>query len=109
MCLTKVDFGDLLVLNNRLQIAARKYLSEMQHGDTLGDLAHERHVMLDDENRHALDIERLDEFAGPERLLRRHAGRRLVQKQKLRLQRQRHSDLEPLLLSVRKGSGKLAA
>ena len=81
----------------------------MQHRNALGNLAHKRHIVFDNQNRHALGIERLDEFASPERFLRRHAGCWLVQKQKLRLQCQRHSDLEPLLLPMRKGSGKLAA
>src|SRR5437879_1585749 len=109
MGLTKVNFGYLLVLNDRLQISPREDLSEMQHRYALGNLAHKRHIVLDNQNRHALGIERLDEFAGPERFLRRHACCWLVQKQKLRLQCQRHSDLEPLLLPVRKGAGKLAA
>src|SRR6478752_4016829 len=56
----------------------------MQHRHALGNLAHECHIVLDDQNRHALGVERLDEFARPERFLRRHAGRRLVQKKKLR-------------------------
>src|SRR4030095_5711067 len=107
--LPKVNFGDLLVLNDRLQISAREDLSEMKYRYALGDLAHERHIVLDNQNRHALGIERFYQFAGPERFLRRHAGCRLVQQQKLRLQRQRHSDLEPLLLPVRKSSRKLAA
>src|SRR4029453_7038139 len=109
MGLPKVNFGDLLVLNDRLEISAREDLSEMKYRHALGDLAHERHIVLDDQNRHALSIERFYQFAGPERFLRRHAGCRLVQQQKLRLQCQRHADLEPLLLPVRKGSGKLAA
>src|SRR5439155_8208883 len=74
MSLTQIDFRDLLVFQNRLEAAARKNLAKMQNGDALGDLAHERHVVLDDQDRHAFGIERLDQFAGLVGLLRRHAG-----------------------------------
>jgi hypothetical protein len=32
----------------------------MQHRYALGNLAHKRHIVLDDQNRHALGIERLE-------------------------------------------------
>src|SRR3954452_12627354 len=43
MGLTKIDFRHVLVLQNAFEIAARKNLAEVQNGDPLGDLPHERH------------------------------------------------------------------
>src|SRR4051794_1846567 len=109
MGLTEIDLRDLFVLQNTFEIAARENLAEMQHRDALGNLTHEGHVMLDDKHRHAFGIERLDQLAGLERFIRRHAGGRLVQQQELRLQRQRHPDLEPLLLAMRQRTRELLA
>src|ERR1700679_3188725 len=36
MGLTQIDFGDLLVLKDGFEIAAREYLAKMQHGHALG-------------------------------------------------------------------------
>ena len=51
----------------------------MQNGDSLRNLADECHVMLGDQHRHALRIERLDQFTGLESLFGKHASGRLVQ------------------------------
>ena len=49
----------------------------------------------------------VDERGERRRLLRVHAGRRLVEQQQLRLQGQRPGDLEPALVAVRKVLGEL--
>ena len=74
----------------------------------LGDLAHEVHVMLDGQDRHAVGIELLDDLARGVGLLRRHAGGRLVEQQKLGLQADRHADLQPLLEAVAEEARQLA-
>ena len=55
---------------------------DQQHGVILGDA--------------------LDQFGGPPLALLGHAGRRLVEQQKLGLGGDQHADLEPLPLAVRK-------
>src|ERR1700761_4138882 len=42
MGVTEIDFRDLLVLQNSIEVAISEHLAEMQNGDPLRDLAHER-------------------------------------------------------------------
>ena len=60
--------------------------------------------MLDDHDRMS-PRNVADQFGGGEGFGVGHAGDRLVDQQQLRVVRQQHADLEPLLLAVRKGAG----
>ena len=64
-----------------------------------GDLAHERHVVLDHEQG-VLALERVDDLRGLERFCLRHAGGRLVEQKHLRVLHHQHAELEPLGLAV---------
>ena len=55
----------------------------------------------------AVGVQPLDHLAGLAGLVRRHAGRRLVEQQQPRLQADRHPYLEPLLLTVAQIAGRL--
>ena len=74
----------------------------MKHGNRCAELAHECHVVLDDDNRDAFLMDRVDERAGGASLFGPHAGGGLVEQQKNRLHGERHADREPLPLTVRK-------
>ena len=74
----------------------------MQHEDMLGELAHQAHVVLDDDDGGAAPL------AGPadhvdhlRRLLRRQARARLIEEEQARLAEQGHRQLEDLPLAVR--------
>ena len=107
MYFPQVDLGDSRVADDLSDRAAREDLAVVQHRDLLGDLADERHVVLDDDDRHALRIEALDQFTRAEGLVGRHASGRLVHQHQRRLQCQGHANLEPLLLAVRELAGRL--
>ena len=74
----------------------------MKHGNRCAELAHERHVVLDDDNRDAFLMDGVDKRAGGPGFLRPHAGGGLVEQQEDRPHRERHADREPLPLAVRK-------
>ena len=68
-------------------------------GDLDAELAHELHVVLDDDHGVVLG-DLLQQLGGLLRLGVGHAGDRLVDEQQLRVLREQHADLEPLLLAV---------
>ena len=76
----------------------------MQHGDRRAELAHEGHVVLDDDDGDALLVHRVNQRAGGAGLLRPHAGGRLVEQQQDRPHGERHADREPLPLAVAEGA-----
>ena len=76
----------------------------MQHRHLPGDLADENHVVLNDDDA-VLAGEAHEQLAGFASLLVGHAGGGFIDEQKLRVLREEHSDLEPLLLTVAEGTG----
>ena len=72
----------------------------------LGD---ETHVVLDDQEGHALRLEREDVLAKTAGERRIHAGRRFVEQDQLRLRHQRAAELEQLLLSAGEVDGAVVA
>ena len=107
MALPEIDLRDALVGDDLVDRALRENPAEVQHGDARGDLPHEGHIVLDGEHRHAFGLQRPHHFARRARLLRRHAGGRLVEKQQLGFQADRHADFQPLLLPVAEIAGRL--
>ena len=72
----------------------------VEHGlDFIRDIC-DRLTVLDDDER-AMLLDRLEQLAGDAALLEAHAAGRLVQQQQFRLARERHCDLQPLLLAMR--------
>src|ERR1700761_9565631 len=53
MRLPQIDRGDAFVGDDLLHRTLREHAAEMQNGDPLRDLAHECHVVLDRQHRHA--------------------------------------------------------
>src|SRR5262245_14258213 len=69
-------------------------LAEVEHADPLGEIEHDVHVVLDEENRElplAGDV--TDDGHGSSRVLRREPLGRLVEKEQLRLLCDGHGDL----------------
>ena len=77
----------------------------VQNGDLAGDLPHKGHVVFN-HNDAVLAFEAQQQFAGAVGFLIGHAGRRFVHEQELRILRQEHADLQPLLLAVGEGAGQ---
>src|SRR5207302_3132455 len=73
----------------------------MHHGNLPGDMADKGHVVLNDNDGHALRVEPDDEFCSNGCLFRSHPSRRFVQELKVRTRRQGEADLKPLLRTVR--------
>src|SRR2546423_1041983 len=74
-------------------------LSLMHHRDLVRDLPNEAHVVFDDHHRPTpRDVP--DELGRLVRLVARHPGRRLIEKEELRIRGEHHTDLEPLLLAM---------
>ena len=76
----------------------------VQHGHLDAEGAHERHVVLDDDHR-LLRGDLLEQLGGRLGLGVGHAGGGLVDEQQLRLLREQHADLQPLLLAVAEVGG----
>src|SRR6185295_5076403 len=70
------------------------------HRDAVGEAEHRVHVVLDEQHRDA-GADALDQLDHAPRLLRAHAGHRLVEQHQLRLRREREADLERALFAVR--------
>ena len=76
-------------------------LAVVEHRDALGDAHDDLHVVLDQQDRHRpLLAEPGEEVGERGRLLRVHAGGRLVEQEQLRLRRERARELEPALVAV---------
>jgi hypothetical protein len=91
---------DALVAAQLVDRAAREHLALVEHGDGRLEPPHEVHVVLDDDDGGVL-AERADEVRGARRLLARHARGRHRRAGYVRLRRDDHADLQPLLLAVR--------
>src|SRR3989441_2230802 len=100
---SEIDLEDARIALDLLYRALAEHRPLMEHRDLAGDLPHEFHVVLDDEDR-PVGGDRLEQLPRPRGLLVGHAGDRLVHQQELRILRDHHTDLEPLLLAVRDGA-----
>ena len=79
-----------------------------QHVAAVGDLQRAVGVLLDQEHRHALAADGLDDLEDLGNDQRRQAQRGFVQQQQARLAHQRAADGQHLLLAARHGAGALA-
>src|SRR3984893_11747113 len=98
---------DLLHLGAGLNLtdrAAVEHAALVEHRQAVADVANEIEIVLDDHQR-AFLLDRLQQFAGNPALFQAHASGRLVQQQQFGFGRQRHRDLEPLLLPMRQCRG----
>ncbi len=77
----------------------------MQHGDAFGDLPHERHVVLDHDQR-VLAFEAVDDLRGFVGFSLGHAGGRLVEQNHLWILRDQEAQFEPLGLTVAEIGGQ---
>src|SRR5499426_323630 len=96
----EIDFLHLLAGADLLRRAGLQNLAEMQDRDVIGDVEHDVHVMLDQQDRQ-VGIEPHEEFCHLLRLARRQAGGRLVQQQDFWITGETENDLELALLAVR--------
>ena len=71
----------------------------VQHGDVIGDGHHHVHVVLDQDDRDAAVRQQADQRLEVLDLAMREAGRRLVEQQQPRLERERPRDLEAALVA----------
>ena len=94
------------ITRSSVRISSRPALGDLravvEHGDVLGDAHHDLHVVLDQEHGQPFSSRtrrtNVDEVG---RLLRVHAGRRLVEEEQLRPQGERARHLEAPLVAVR--------
>src|SRR5579872_4192278 len=81
--LAQVDLDHARVALHFRHAALAQLPPLVQYRDARGDLAHERHVVVDDQQR-VLAGHRQQQLAGTLRLARRHAGDRLIDQQQFR-------------------------
>src|SRR5262245_26301984 len=105
---TKIGLHDPRISLDRSETTLSNLLPEVQHRDSARELHDERQLVLDQQDRHAAAIDLLDQRFELERLLRVHAGRRLVEQEQLGRAGEGARDLEPALLAVRQLGGRLA-
>src|SRR5215218_10236765 len=105
---SQIDFDDALVGADLVERALGEHRALVQHRDLDVEVAHEGHVMLDNEDRMGL-VDAAQELRGLGGLRVGHAGDRLVDEKKGRDLRQEHADLEPLLLAMAEVRGELVA
>src|SRR5205823_7185436 len=91
--LAEVNVAHAPICSNLLGPPLDQDLALHQHGDALREAEHEVHVVLDDQDRDVAGQggEHLEDAP---RVLRRHAGRRLVQQEDFRLEAERDRDLD---------------
>jgi hypothetical protein len=78
--------------------------SLVQHGDFLRDREHDLHIVFGEQQRQrALRRDPLEQTDGLARLRRRHPRGRFVEQQDLRIAGQGDTELDLLLIAVRKG------
>src|SRR5277367_2231715 len=99
LSMTEIDFDDLGVGLDPAHRAFGDHLALMQHGDPVGDVLDELHVVLDHDHGAVLD-DAVEQFGGLGSLGHAHAGNGLVEHQQVRILDQQHADLEPLLLAM---------
>ena len=96
----QIDFLHLRAGADVLGRSAFQHLAEMQHRDLVGDVEHDIHVMLDQQDRQVCD-RALGEIRHFRRLAGRQAGGRLVEQQDVRIAGKPDHDLELALLAMR--------
>ena len=107
--LAEVGLDHLLVVADVVGRAFGDHRPAVEDGDPLTDLHDHGHVVLDQQHRDALLVaDPVDELVERGRLLRVHAGRRLVQQQDLGPQGHGARDLQPALVAVGEVAGQLA-
>ena len=96
----------MLIVLNFLRRALSYLRAEVDDIDIVGYLHNKLHVMFDQEHRQVVLFAYLaDKLSKLQRLLRIHAGRRLVKKQKLRRNNGRHEQRKRLALAAGQGLG----
>ena len=98
--------------DHRLRLAVGDELAVVQHDDAVGELAHDVHLVLDQQDGLvALALELADQLEDHRHVGGAHAGGRLVEHVDARLERHQHRDLELALVAVRQAArrGVLAA
>ena len=99
--LSEVGLDHARVRAHLVGLALGDLLAVVEHGDALGDAHDDLHVVLDQQDRQLALVAQLPhELRELRRLLRVHAGGRLVEQQQLGLGRQRPRDLHPALVAV---------
>src|SRR5512134_949960 len=81
--------------------------SEIEHHEAVARFHHQRHVVLDEEDRHPQFPYFPDQAEHLRRLRLVHPRRRFVQKEEARLRGQRPGDLQPPLVAVREAARRL--
>ena len=101
----EIGLPHFLVLLDLSDAAFRQHLAEMHDGDALGDLPHERHVVLDHKDG-VTALQLVDQAGGLLRFRLRHPGSRFVEQEHLRILHDEHRQFQPLGLSVAQVCGK---
>src|SRR3954462_2753464 len=99
MCFTEIDRAHPRVAGDVLRRAFDQNLSLHEHGDALREAEDKVHVVLDDQDRN-VGGQGSEHVQNATRVLARHAGRRLVEQQHLRLEAERDGDLNQALAAV---------
>src|SRR5216684_1119122 len=98
--LAKIDPLHRLVLADLQRRSFRQQLAMVQHEDAVADPEHQLHLVLD-QNNCAFARQLHDEIHHDAGFFRAHPGGRLIKQQQPRPARQRHSNFERALLTVR--------
>src|SRR5262245_17114320 len=78
----------------------------VEHDDAVGETAHHLHLVLDQENGLvALSLQRLDQVEDHRYVADRHARRRLIEHEHVRLERHHDRHLELAFVAMRQGHG----
>ena len=97
-----MTFGSLLHVRRR---ALGDLLAVVEHQHAVADAHHQLHVVLDQQDRDAVVADASISLPSATRLGGVHAGRRLVEREQLRLGGERARDLQPALVAVGQAAG----
>src|SRR5215216_2303578 len=98
----EVSVDDGLIALHFPRGAVRDLDPMVQHHDTVGQVHHHAHVMLDQRNRRAVMVVHVDDEARHVLLLFQvHPGHRLVEQEKIGFHGQRAAELDALLQAIR--------
>src|ERR1700687_511615 len=100
----EINFDDARMPLDLIDGAFEEQCALVQHGDSPGNLAHEGHVVLDDQDGLIL-CDRLQQLTCLLGLIVGHTGYGFVDQQQIGVLDDHHTDLKPLLLAVREFAG----
>src|SRR5262245_19121626 len=97
LIVTEINFNHFVIVLDKIDSTFCQDLAHMHHSNHRSELAHEKHVMFDNENR-TIPLQTLQQFTSAVTFCARHASHRFIKQEKFWLLCEEHPAFEPLFL-----------